>query len=139
MAQWHNISTSDALESAKSSWDGLSADESAARIAANGPNELEAVATTTPLQMFLWQFKDFMIIVLLGAAALAGVTGELTDALAILAIVVINAIIGFVQEYRAEQAITALRAMAAPQANVIYNGVRRTTPSAQSRRPSIPC
>ena len=71
MAQWHNISTSDALESAKSSWDGLSADESAARIAANGPNELEAVATTTPLQMFLGQFKDFMIIVLLGAAALA--------------------------------------------------------------------
>ncbi|MEZ4459103.1 MAG: cation-translocating P-type ATPase [bacterium] len=131
MTQWHHISTSEALESAKSAWDGLSADESAARIAANGPNELEAVATTTPLQMFLGQFKDFMIIVLLGAAALAGVTGELTDALAILAIVVINAIIGFVQEYRAEQAITALRAMAAPQANVIHNGVRRTTPSAQ--------
>ena len=73
--------------------------------------------------MFLDQFKDFMILVLIAAALISGIIGELSDTIAIVIIVVINAIIGFVQEYRAEKAMEALKMMAAPTATVIRGGM----------------
>ncbi|HZY31177.1 MAG TPA: cation-translocating P-type ATPase, partial [Candidatus Methylomirabilis sp.] len=85
----------------------------------------------TSLEMFFDQFRDFMIIVLLAAAVVSGVIGEAKDALAIVAIVVLNAVIGFVQEYRAEQAIDALKAMAAPTATVFRDGGTVFIPAAE--------
>jgi len=69
------------------------------------------------------QFKDFMILVLLGAAAVAGAVGKPTDSLAIVAIVALNALVGFVQEFRAQKAIAALKALSGPSAAVLRDGV----------------
>ncbi len=88
-----------------------------------GPNELKAKRKKTPLLMFLDQFKDFMILVLIAAAIVAGIVGELTDTLIIIVIVIANAVIGFIQEYRAEKAIEALKQMAAPMVNVLRDGM----------------
>src|SRR3989304_790282 len=85
----------------------------------------------TPFMMFLDQFKDFMILVLIAAALISGIIGELSDTIAIVIIVVINAIIGFVQEYRAEKAMEALKMMAAPGATVIRGGMPANIPAAQ--------
>ena len=77
----------------------------------------------TSFMMLLDQFKDFMIIVLIVAAIIAGIAGKPTDAIAIIAIVILNAIIGFIQEYRAEEAMAALKKMAAPVSTVLRDGM----------------
>jgi Ca2+-transporting ATPase len=87
-----------------------------------GPNELEEEPTTPPWRIFLTQFTNTMIVVLLVAAMVMVAIGEPTDAIVIGAIVILNALIGFVQEYRAEQAMAALRSMAAPLARVVRDG-----------------
>jgi len=97
---------------------GLDAVEAAARLAAQGPNRIADARRRSPAAMFLGQFSDFMILVLLGAALVSGVVGEPQDTIAILVIVLLNAIVGTVQEYRAERAVAALRSMAAPEARV---------------------
>ncbi|MCB0810339.1 MAG: HAD-IC family P-type ATPase, partial [Flavobacteriales bacterium] len=102
--------------------DGLSAAEAAERLREHGPNELEGKRKRTILGIFLGQFKDLMILVLLAAAVVAGAVGDLSDATIILAIVLINAVIGVVQEYRAEKALEALQRMAAPHAHVRRDG-----------------
>jgi len=79
--------------------------------------------------MFLDQFKDFMILVLIAAALVAGVIGEPADTIAIAVIVLLNAVLGFVQEYRAEKAIAALKKLSAPSANVIRNGRVESIPA----------
>ncbi|HAR94346.1 MAG TPA: ATPase, partial [Deltaproteobacteria bacterium] len=102
--------------------DGISPDEAVRRLAEVGPNELAEKRRRSPLLMMLDQFKDFMILVLIGAAVISGIIGELTDTIVILVILVLNAVIGFVQEYRAENAMAALRKMASPTATVIRSG-----------------
>ncbi len=81
--------------------------------------------------MFLDQFKDFMILVLIAAAVVAGVIGEPSDTIAIAVIVLLNAVLGFVQEYRAEKAMAALKKMAAPSATVIRDGKPETVTANQ--------
>ena len=81
--------------------------------------------------MFLDQFKDFMILVLIAAAIISGVIGEASDTIAIIVIVVLNAVIGFVQEYRAEKAMALLRKMAAQYALVIRDGNPVNIPASQ--------
>ena len=101
---------------------GISNTEAQKRLNEFGTNELQEKKKRTTLLMFLDQFKDFMILVLIGAAVIAGVIGDLADTLVIIAIVIINAIIGFVQEYRAEKAMEALKKMAAHSATVLREG-----------------
>ena len=108
---------------------GLSAAEAATRLAQHGPNALIEGRRRGPVRMFLDQFTDFMIVVLLAAAVVSGVIGDVTDTVVILVIVVLNAVIGFVQEYRAEAAIAALRQMAAPVARVLRDGRSHSIPA----------
>ena len=109
---------------------GLSAEEVLKRSTLYGKNVIEEGKTRGPWRIFAAQFADFMIVVLIAAGIIAGFLGEPVDTIAILAIVLLNAIIGFVQEYRAERAIATLRRMAAHQARAVRNGEVVTIPAA---------
>ena len=129
--RWHQKAINEATDDLKSSIQGLSSEEAKKRLEEYGPNELKEGEKKTPLGMFLDQFKDFMILVLIAAAGIAGAMGEVADTIAIVVIVVINAIIGFVQEYRAEKAMEALKMMAAPTATVMRDGVPAFIPTSE--------
>ena len=121
--RWHQKEIEDIIGELNSSPQGLSEDEVGKRLEKYGSNELKEKKKKTPFMMFLDQFKDFMILVLIAAALISGIIGELSDTIAIVIIVVLNAIIGFVQEYRAEKAMEALKMMAAPTATVMRGGM----------------
>ncbi|WP_425484591.1 calcium-translocating P-type ATPase, SERCA-type [Kroppenstedtia pulmonis] len=88
-----------------------------------GPNQLAEGAKLSPVALLLNQFKDFMVLVLLAATLVSGLLGEYTDAVAIMAIVILNAILGFVQEFRAEKSLSALKKLSAPMARVKRDGM----------------
>ena len=108
---------------------GLTIQEAQRRLQQNGHNLLAKKEQISPLVLFLLQFKDFMVLVLLGATLLSAVLGEYTDALVIIIIVLINALLGFVQEYRAEKSLEALQGLAAPHAKVLRDGIRHEVPA----------
>ncbi|RCX08233.1 cation-translocating P-type ATPase [Extensimonas vulgaris] len=108
---------------------GLSPQEAARRAAQYGPNSLAKARRRSALALLAEQFQDFMVLVLLAAAVVSGFVGEFTDTLVILVIVVLNALIGFVQAWRADQAIAALRKLAAAQASVLRGGLVQTLPA----------
>jgi Ca2+-transporting ATPase len=130
-AVWHTLNVDAALAALAARIGGLSAAEVEARLAVHGPNELVEKGKRPLWAMFFDQFKDFMIVVLIAAAALAGALGEVADTVAIVVIVVLNAALGFVQEYRAEKAMAALKKMAASLATVVRDGVPAAIPAAQ--------
>ncbi|HOC09386.1 MAG TPA: HAD-IC family P-type ATPase, partial [Bacillota bacterium] len=101
---------------------GLDDKEAAERLERYGYNEIEQKKRKTIFQMYVDQFKDFMIIILIIAAVISGLLGELTDAVVILMIVVLNAVLGVVQENKAEESLAALKRMSAPSAKVLRNG-----------------
>ncbi|MEI6949987.1 cation-translocating P-type ATPase [Paraflavisolibacter sp. H34] len=115
---WHLMSIGDALRQLESDATGLAPAEAARRLEQYGPNRLSEGKKRSPVLMFLLQFKDVMILILIAAAIVSGVIGEMKDAAVILFIVIINAIVGFVQEYRAEKAMEALKKMSTPFARV---------------------
>ncbi|MBT1075883.1 cation-translocating P-type ATPase [Geobacter grbiciae] len=119
---WHLKTIEETIAELGTSGEGLSVVAARERLDENGPNELQEQARRTPFSMLLSQFADFMILVLLGAAVLAAIVGDLGDAMPIIAIVILNAIIGFVQEFRAERAMAALREMAGNSATVVREG-----------------
>ena len=119
---WHQQKTDEVMQKLGSSTQGLSADEVRTRLQEHGPNELTESAGKTVFMMFLDQFKDFMILVLIAAAVISGIIGEATDTIAIIVIVILNAVIGFVQEFRAEKAMQQLMKMSAHSALVIREG-----------------
>jgi len=130
LGEWH-LQDIDALAQAQAVdlSRGLGSEEVQRRAHANGPNELDAGKLRSPWQLLLEQFKDFMVLVLLGAAVISGLVGELTDTLVILLIVVLNAVIGFVQAWRADKALAALRQLAAAHATVLRNGQVQVVPA----------
>jgi P-type Ca2+ transporter type 2C len=119
---WHTQSAEEVLAEVASSSEGLSSSEAAQRLAANGPNELKEGKRISTLQILLGQFKSLLIWILIVAGVISGALGEVVDAIAILAIVVLNAVIGFYQEFNAEKSIAALKKMTAPQAKVRRDG-----------------
>ncbi len=128
---WHQKNVGEVFTLLGSSPEGLSSGEVEKRFLESGPNELKEVAGKTLISMFLDQFKDFMILILMAAAVISGLIGEVVDTVAIVVIIILNAIIGFVQEYRAEKAIKALKEMAAPSALVLRDGQVSTVPAAE--------
>ncbi|MDP2183370.1 MAG: cation-translocating P-type ATPase [Actinomycetota bacterium] len=127
----HTVAVSDTLSHLDSAPDGLTDDEAAGRLAELGPNTLPEGEVRTLPGMILDQFKDFLILLLLGAAVISGMLGETADTIAILVIVALNAVIGVVQEYRAERAMEALREMAGETATVRRGGRVFEIPASQ--------
>jgi len=126
---WHNLKTSETITSLNSSASGLSQEEVQKRLAEFGPNELVEKEKISPWALFLEQFKSFLIIILLIAVVLSAFLGEVADAIIIAVIVFFAGGLGFVQEYRAEQAMKALKRMAAPLASVLRDGKEAEIPS----------
>lgn len=110
---------------------GLTSAEAARRLKENGPNLLKGGKKIHPLAIFFGQFKDVLIIILLAATVISFIMGETTEAIAIIAIVVTNAFLGFIQEYRTEKTIEALKNMAAPTCSVIRDGVTKSIHSSE--------
>jgi P-type Ca2+ transporter type 2C len=128
---WHQKDITSVFEKLRTSIHGLSLEEAQKRLEQYGPNELTEKKKKSPFMMFLDQFRDFMILVLIAAAIISGIIGEPSDTIAIIVILVLNAVIGFIQEYRAEKAMAALKKMAAPSATVIRNGMPETMSASQ--------
>ena len=108
---------------------GLTEAEAARRLARHGPNALLEKPSRPPWRMFAAQFADFMILVLIAAAVVSGLVGDVKDTLTIVVIVLLNAVIGFVQEFRAERAMAALKQMSESNALVLRDGTRLSIPA----------
>lgn len=117
---WHTLSAGEAAHHLETDHEtGLSTAQVAERMAFHGPNALHEKRGRSPWRMLLDQFTDFMIIVLIVAAVISGVVGGVQDTIAIIVIVILNTVIGFVQEYRAERAMAALKRMSETSARVL--------------------
>lgn len=127
--RWHDRPVEEALAQFKSAATGLTAADALARLAASGPNELVEGPPVSAFRILLGQFNSLLIWILVAAGFISGALGEVIDAFAILAIVVLNAAIGFYQEYHAEQSIAALKKMTAPQAKVVRDGTVTLIPA----------
>lgn len=128
---WYSRETDEVLSALESGRGGLSGAEVKRRREKYGSNLLKEKKKKTPFKMFLDQFSDFMILVLIAAAIVSGMIGDLKDTIAIAVIVILNAVIGFVQEYRAERAMAALKKMASPNATILREGVPASLPAAE--------
>jgi Ca2+-transporting ATPase len=119
---WHVISEKEALDGISSSINGLSSKEASLRLDKYGENKLVRRNNFNALKVFLAQFKSFLIIILIFAAILSVFMESVIDSLVIFAIIILNAGIGFSQEYKAEKAIEGLRKMIVPVTKVVRDG-----------------
>ncbi|ALS98844.1 cation-transporting P-type ATPase [Lacimicrobium alkaliphilum] len=129
MTDWHTKSGEEVQDSLQSTAEGLSSELAQQRLAENGPNRLPEVKGKPAWLRFLLQFHNILIYVLLISALITALLGHWLDTTVILAVVLVNAIIGYVQEGKAEQAMQSLRNMLAPNASVIRDGKRQTIPA----------
>ena len=126
---WYQESIENILELLKTSSDrGLNSKEVQKR-AAEKSNVLEEGHKTSPFSIFFKQFTDTMVIVLLCATVISGIIGAMADAITIMAIVILNAVLGFIQEYRAERSLEEIKKLAAPYARVLRDGKKINIPA----------
>ncbi|MUG85828.1 calcium-translocating P-type ATPase, SERCA-type [Paenibacillus timonensis] len=127
---WHQWSSEALLERfGVTREQGLTDEEALKRREESGWNELQEGERISPILLFLNQFKDFMMLVLMGATLISGFLGEYLDAITIIAIVILNGVLGFIQEFRAERSLRALKELSAPHANVLRHGVVKNIPA----------
>ena len=126
---WHVLPLEKVLALVTSTAKGLSSQEAAARLLRDGPNALREAKPISPIQIFLRQFKSLMTWILVAAAVVSGFLGERTDAFAIVAIIALNAVIGFYQEFKAGRSIAALKELTAPHATVLRGGQVEVIPA----------
>ncbi len=119
---WHSKKTEQVLSELKVDHQGLNSGEAKRRLEECGYNELKAKKGITPLQIFLNQFKDVFVIMLLIATVISFLIGEIVDAVTIAIIVILNSVVGFYQEYRSEKAMEAMKKLTAPKARVFRDG-----------------
>jgi len=119
---WYALSADEVLKQTGSTANGLDDATAQQRMKEFGKNELKGKKKVSPLVIFIRQFLDVMILVLIVAAIISVFIGDVSDTIVIIVIIVLNAIIGFIQEYRAEKAIEALQKMAAPSSQLLRNG-----------------
>lgn len=130
-SDWHVHSAEAALGMLKSSTAGLTEGEARARLDAFGPNELRAARRVSPWVLLIDQFKNVLILILLAATGLSAFMGEGVESIAIGVIVLFAVVLGFIQEFRAERAIDALRKMAAPTATALRGGEEMDVPASR--------
>ena len=136
--KWHALSAAAAAQLLDSDLDaGLIIDEALGRLARDGPNEIREQGQRSLFGMIAAQLSDFMILILMAAALVSGTIGDAEDAIVIVAIVLLNAAVGFIQDFRAERAMAALRRLADPVAIVVRGGRRRTIASPEIVRGDI--
>jgi len=127
---WHTLASDAVASTLRANLDtGLTEDEAQRQLAEYGPNILPEPDPPNPLTVFLTQFSNLIVWVLIGAAVVSGILQEWIDAVAILAIVLLNAVLGFVQEYRAEQSLAALKKLSVTMARIIRDGVLSSIPA----------
>ena len=127
--EWYKLSAEKALQQAGSTPDGLNSDEAARRLAQHGSNELREKVQRSRWQILLEQFKGILTVLLVIAAIISAVLGDWIEAVAILVIVVLNGVLGYTQESRAEQSMEALKRMAVPIVRVRRGGQLRESPA----------
>ncbi|MCS6934312.1 MAG: cation-translocating P-type ATPase [Chitinophagales bacterium] len=128
---WHCLPVEKIYELTGSHPHGLTASQAAMQLKKYGPNELEEKKKRPAWILFLHQFQDFMILILIAAAVLSGALGDLIDTIIIIGIIVLNALIGFVQEYRAEKAMEALKKMAVLYCEVLRDNTPLRIPASE--------
>ena len=126
---WHQSADEVARNLGTDLKQGLTAAEARARLEASGPNELVGKKGRGPLRIFLEQFQGLIIWVLVVAAVVSGFLREWVDAAAILAIILMNAVLGLIQEYRAEKSLAALRELSAPSSKAVRDGAPSLIPA----------
>src|SRR5512138_3871002 len=129
MRSWHTLTSDQSFQELKSQSGGLGRTEAAERMHKYGPNELQAAHRISPWEILLEQFKNVLILILLGATVISLFLGHGIESVVIAVIVLFAVVLGFVQEYRAERAIEALRQMAAPTATVLRDGMELEVPA----------
>ncbi len=128
---WHSLAVADVHQALGATSSGLTLAEAAQRLRQHGPNALPAAPGKSSLRRFLEQFHNLLIYVLIGAAVITALLGHAVDTVVIAAVVVLNAVIGFVQEGKAEAALQAIRAMISPRASVLREGKRLSIDAAE--------
>lgn len=129
MKEFYRLTTQDIFQHLSSNINGLDEEEVKKRIIENGYNEFAEKKTKSIFQRFINQFKDFLVLILIVAAIVSGLVGEIPDTIIILLVVILNAILGVVQESKAEESLNALKKMSAPLAHVIRNGISKEIPA----------
>ena len=127
--EWHALDAKEVLSHLEVQGNGLTSQEAKKRLEHYGPNQLEEAPRPTFLRMLWEQLNNFVVILLIIASIISALLGDYIEAGAIMAIVVLNAILGIVQERRAEEALAALKKLAAPDAQVIRDGSRQSIPA----------
>ena len=127
---WHSLSTEETFRQFSTPVEGgLDAAEATRRLQIYGPNQLDEAPRPTFFHLLAEQFENFLVILLLVAAGISALLGEWVDSAVIMSIVVMNAALGVIQNRRAEESLAALKKLAAPEAQVMRNGSRRTIPA----------
>lgn len=129
--KWKNLSADETLKTLNSSIKGLTNSEAQKRLLKHGKNELVEEKKAGPVQIFLGQFMDILILILIIAAIAAYYVGDTLDAIVILIVVLINAVVGFIQEYRAEKAMEKLKGLISSEAVVIRDGQEQKVPAGE--------
>jgi len=127
--KWHALEAEEVLKRVEGRKEGLTEGEAGERLAKYGPNEIKKEKTTPAWKIFVEQFKNVLMVLLIGAAAFSFLIGEALDAIVILAIVVASAALGFTQEHRSEKAVQMLKKLAAPTATIIREGKEKAVSS----------
>jgi P-type Ca2+ transporter type 2C len=121
--QWYQLSAKEVSETVGTEpVKGLASEEAGRRLQTFGHNALTEKNNVSPITLFLNQFKDFMVLVLMAATLISGLLGEYLDAITIVAIIMMNGVLGFVQEFRAERSLRSLKELSAPTAKVLREG-----------------
>lgn len=131
MKQYYNQTGGEVLKELSATEGGLTSQQAEERIARYGKNEIQEGGKKSVLRVFLEQFADFLVIILIAAAVISMFLGDVESSLVILAVVIINAILGTVQHLKAEQSLESLKALSAPAAKVLRDGRRIEVPSAE--------